>query len=123
MAFSVNDVTVDFGAPGVISAFEVIETVAGDTGGTFTFPTAFAAQPQGFWFTTAPKANLVAVRASEWLVQVTPTDLIAEATNAAGSGDAAPQIIVYIVESWARVLRSRLRDVFTALATVQAARR
>jgi len=122
MAFSVNDVTADFGVPGVLLAFEVIETVAANTGGTFTLPVPFAAQPQAYWFTTAPKANLVAVRASAWLVQVTDIELIAEATNAANSGDAAAQIIVYVAASWSTILRSKLRDLVVAAATVQAAR-
>lgn len=122
MAFSATDVTADFGQAGVISAFSLIEDADIGTGGTHTFATALAAQPQGFWTAIAPKANLVAVRASDWLVQVTDKEIIAEALNAANSGNAGAQLIVYIVQSWGAVLRSKLRDVLVAAATVQAAR-
>lgn len=122
MAFSVADVTAEFGLLGLISAFAVTETLVAGTGGTETFAVPLPAQPQAYWFTPHPKANLVAVRASEWLVQVTATDLIAESTSAANSGDAAPQIIVYVVQQWSTVLRSRLREALVAAATVQAAR-
>lgn len=122
MGFSATDVTAELGLAGQVQAFELIEDADAGTGGTHTFPTAFAAQPQAYWTAVSPKANLTAVRASGWLVQVTPTDIVAQALNAANSGDAAPQLILFVVEKWSTILRNKLRDVLIAAATVQAAR-